>query len=637
MRDPALRQLLVGEMLKDFNEQSDDKKEKLRELLPRMEQGAYDEEVRNIAVFNEVVVGGGIHASVYQNAMLRTGRDIKSIVVEASKVISSNFRTKEFVSINTKNQPHKPGEMPHQQLQRGNLNYFGSHAPIQVPYIEPELFPTGETIADVATANMYLSLCDILMGEKVKKVIRPSEDPKSKDWPARYKIIFEDGLYIFADRVVIGTGIGRAALPKQFDAETLRTVKEAVEQAPEGVPPAIMTYEQFAQFVTESPTPLRYFAGKTVDLGGGGDSAATIAEVLTRVAKRKVYKLDVGQIGGPKTINWVGQKIKDSNEYRRLLQNERYLTLTSRMPRPEGEKEVEIQQELNPINGKLIQIRPTDAPEKGRFRVTYLMEEGRIQEGYTDFVIMATGYENRVGEVLGFGGNPFDDESLAEAVKGEFPQVEAKLPIAAKLKNEEIYAMGPSAVSQVLLKADLELAGITGQRKFMITRESVSIPTFAPRTEKLAQILGQIPVRQLPHIEIKNEPTTLYPTGSQENSSFILKRTAKESLPKDMLDDVRIKSIIGKLFEGCLLRTEGEATLSLEVTKNDKNSVAITIRPPIKKSQLLEKIFLKEKELGDILTASVLGTRWKIIIDIPFTQKGRVKIPSINLRRELAS
>ncbi|OGN10291.1 MAG: hypothetical protein A3J46_00665 [Candidatus Yanofskybacteria bacterium RIFCSPHIGHO2_02_FULL_41_11] len=628
MRDTSLRGLLMDAILGDMRSKSN----VLKEAIEEKEEGAM--------VFNRLIIGTGVHGAIFNNTLTRKDLTSKDITVDRGDKISGNFSTKGFISTNTRNQPHT-GDIPNYELKKGNMNFFGKEASVQLPFIEPELFTPGDTIAQVATANQFLSNGEILFNTQIDRVFLPEDDPDSDKWPATYKVHFEDGSFVFAEEVIITTGLGDIEYPRQFDAETMKIVRRDSRISPEGVPPGIMTYEEFAEFVTDSPTPLRHFAGKKVDVAGGGDGASTVIEELLRYGKRKSYKLDVAQTGTPSKIHWAGQKIKDSRQYRSLLSNERYLMLAQDMPLSEEDLEAydestrkELERKIEPKDGYLVQIRDSDDLSKGKYRVTYMNPEDKsVEESYTDFVVLAAGYRNKIASLFGKETNPFDNSEESEAVTGELNDV--PVPVAVKLKGQRIYAAGPAAIGKVLKDAELELASLSGLQPAKYF-QSVAIATFGPRTEKLAEILAQEPHEELKPFSHEN-PGLEIRTSQEESQQYVVEAEAHKKYDENMMADVKIKTAIGAIFENCNLVSSDIKNLEVVIQKNpkDKNSALISFRPNITQAEKVVEILVSEGLAEDLVNSATQG-RWKTIISVPFSKNGTVKIPEINLIREKA-
>ncbi len=494
MRDKELRPLVVHAINQSLNTESEAHKADIAEsdknFLKKGE--ATGEDLRHLA-YDEGIIGAGVNAAIYNSARTRANPDIKSMGFERSDDVTQNFRTKPFIYINSPTSKHSP-VTPSYQLGTGDQNTFGKEAPVQLSYLETARFPQGPTLADVAIGNEFLSKTSHLMETQVKRILRPADKPKSDktNWPAKYKVLLQDGTFVFLDRVIIGSGPGEMEYPKEFDPDTLNICEQyrsGIENLDNDTPCPVMNYDELGIFMKNSQHPFRPFANKTIDIVGVGHSGLTAEEFFARLSPPEAYKDDVAQVGDIAKIHAVGLKSKTDQEYAKDLKFHRYGMLGVEMPPAEEIKGMR-ERKIEPINGKLVKIKESEHPEKGRFSALYQMSDGSILERYTDFIVLSNGYKNKIGEFLGEKDNPFDDHDKAEVVKGMFPDINAILPIAVKIKDEDIYAIGPASISQVLVDAELQTSaatsGATSKRNY-----SPAIANFGARTEKLAEILAE--------------------------------------------------------------------------------------------------------------------------------------------------
>lgn len=503
MRDPKLRAMFIDSALHDMNDRSTILRKGIRLAVESFNKGKRDEAVEKSLVYNEVFIGAGVHAAIYDSRFTALNPSAKRITIEASSVISNNFRTKGFVAINSPNRPHGP-ETPSAMLRRGNLNTFGKRAPVQLPYVESEKYPAAAAIADVATANEYLSNNDLIMDTPVDRVILPHQDSQSDTWPAKYKVLFKNGLFIFADKVRIASGNGDNIFPESFDDETMDVIEEGLNNSDANKPPGVMTYDQLGKFITECQTPFRPFNKKKILVAGGKHSSMTAIEFFVRTGKREVYKQDVMQAGEVTRVDWVGVKASDRTGFYGELDHPRYAQIADEMPDPDTKFDIaDSPGKINPLSGYLEQVRKSDRPEEGRYRAILRMRDGTFQEIHTDYIVMTAGYINRINEFFGEETNPFDDPQKAEIVKGFFDDIQSTMPIAVKLKNEDVFALGPAAIGKVLVRGEIEMSGLQYKQNQKLSPGSfsIAISAFGPRTERLAEAEAAKQLRSLKKAE----------------------------------------------------------------------------------------------------------------------------------------
>lgn len=640
MRDPALKDLVVDSMVRQMFRDTKKIKAAIEAAVKRYkETGKMEERERAALVYDEVVLGGGIHAAIFNMARTVANPSIKSLTMEAGEGVSANFHTKSFLQVNTTNSKQYPGELPNLHLRKGNQNYMGMHAPVQVPYIVSERFPTASLLSDVATANQYLTSSDTAFHMRVARVIRPSEDPESVRWPARYKILLSDGTFVFSRRVIFDTGAGEAVLPKDFDQETLRIIANAQREAKEtGQPPGIMTYEDLAGYLAESKQPLRPFSGRTIDVAGGGDSGATVIQFLLRLAKNEVYKEDVAQVGDVKHIHWVNQDIGTRAEYLRLLKHDRYSDIAVEMPNPDEQNSAyKPKKKIEPISGHIVQIRISDKPELGRYRVIRKTRDGAVQEGYTDFVIVATGYKQDLHEILGYPENPFDDEQISEAITAPIADRRV-LPIAVKVRDEELYAVGPASMGRVLY--DAELSSVA-QSPYVVSTQPkdymIRIAAFAPRDEALAEKLaGETRDVVKERLDLHDQPILMHPESDAYGPYDQLHSQLHAQHAEEQLLEVRLKKALGDVLHSVRFPEPfrgQEMMVSIERDASEPPSVRVRFKPSLPDQD--RKILMAQMYdecMGDLALTLIGSGRWcQLDIHLPISPTGSLRIPEMNV------
>lgn len=649
MRDKQIRAGLIEAMNEQFAEDTEALKTELKFAMRAFEdngaEGLEDREMGAL-VWDELNIGAGIHASIYASAMTIHNPSTKSLTVEATPYVSSQFRTKRMVSINSANTPHER-ITPSHGLRTGNLNYMGKDAPVQLPFIESRRYPTGDVFADIATANMYMSGSNMMMETRVERVIKEGDPEWSSDWPAANKVIMNDGSYVFARRVNVMTGLGEAQMPASFDEESIKTVRESIENREEGEPSGIMTYESFAAFVAADNNnhPLRPFVGKKVSMVGRGDSSATSIEFLLGLSDDTAYKDDVKNVGSVDEIQWIGQKVQTAEHYMSTLKNPRYGQIGTEMPNPADMAGAE-KKKIRPIGARIEQIRPNN-DERGKYRVVLKVEDPvtggvTFQEEYTDFVVLATGYKSKAGEILGFEDDPFKNPEEAEAVRGEFEDIDAKMPVAVKVKEHEIYGLGPATLGAVMQNAEAAMTGLIPTSIAQMKATAVSIGTFGPRTEKLAEIMAerQQDEEALPSAELKAEVETFEPVFDESQRGVAFTLTEKlDSLPRaDLLTEAQTKAALAQALE---VLVPDKATKFRIKFKRDgirvpgasegvsKFSVGVEFDPPLKKeqSELILQRMGREDVCKRILSLIGKGRTNTLSVDVDFGNNGRGVLP----------
>lgn len=240
-----------------------------------------------------VIGGGGPHATIFASALLHYSPKTPALGLEQTSKSGGIFGTtgdpagfvQSWFQLNSRNRPEDrdalglPGTS-------GNINPMGTWAPLQVPDISGQQYPTQERLGRVVSHDNFNSM-NLMVDVEVKK-IRRNKDPNKK---GLYEIEFEDvnqqkRFTIFTDIPVQATGLGRETFGvKSPSVSTRQFLKGQQEKFDEGIEmPRAFTFLQFLEMTTENQTlfPLEEFR-KGVGRIGSGDSAKVIIEYLAGV------------------------------------------------------------------------------------------------------------------------------------------------------------------------------------------------------------------------------------------------------------------------------------------------------------------------------------------------------------------
>lgn len=241
-----------------------------------------------------VIGGGGPHATIFASALLHYSPETPAVGLEQTSKSGGIFGTtgdpagfiQPWFQLNSRNRPEDrdilglPGTA-------GNINPLGTFAPLQVPDISGQQYPTQERLGRTVSHNNFNSM-NLMVNAEVKK-IRRNKNPDTK---GVYEIEFEDinqqkRFTIFTDIPVQATGLGRETFGiKSPSASTRRFLEQQQETFDEGIEmPRAFTFLQFLEMTTGNRTlfPLEEFR-EGAGLIGSGDSAKVIIEYLAGVA-----------------------------------------------------------------------------------------------------------------------------------------------------------------------------------------------------------------------------------------------------------------------------------------------------------------------------------------------------------------
>lgn len=241
-----------------------------------------------------VIGGGGPHATTFAGALLHYSPETPAIGLEQTSKAGGIFGTtgdpagfvQPWFQLNSRNRP-EDRDVPGLPGTSGNINPLGTWAPLQVPDISGQQYPTQERLGRAVSHNNFNSM-NLLVDAEVKK-IRRNKNPGSR---GVYEIEFEDQhrqkrFLLYTDIPVQATGLGRETFGiKSPSISTRKFLKKQQETFDEGIEmPRAFTFLQFLEMTTANQTlfPLEEFRNG-VGLIGSGDSAKVIIEELAGVA-----------------------------------------------------------------------------------------------------------------------------------------------------------------------------------------------------------------------------------------------------------------------------------------------------------------------------------------------------------------
>ncbi len=409
-----------------------------------------------------VIVGAGIHGSILASKVRAERPDARIITIDKSAVLGGQFRKygqRPVFYINSRNHRPQDNDVPGLPSGSGNLNPFGSSAPLHITDIAAETYPTNLELGNSAAINQYLS-GETMLGAEVISI-----SPQEK----KVVVVDESGeeYEISGKTIAMATGLG--------------------ERSQGGTPDNMWTAEQLLSHFANSdePFPMEKFAGKRVAIIGGGDTGRVCAELFARLAPASAYGRSVTQLGGPDFVRWLGTEFADREEFCDT-NRPRYQQLASFISGTEDSDSFTIAARSE----KIFDIRYD--PLNGELSV--VGEDGGFYAGF-DFVIDARTLPNSVGSA----DSILDDETfrpLFGRVRGENMQIGK-----ASLIKQDVFLIGPAA--QSALSRD-------EQRRFAdgVKENTASIWANAPRTEAVAE-------RIISDLELQEITNMVYSEGSR--------------------------------------------------------------------------------------------------------------------------
>jgi hypothetical protein len=424
---PAARERLMTRVDEEINSRSRALRTAIQAGRPEAKQ------------FDVVIVGGGIHGSVVASSL---PAHLKVLVVEEHPQVLGYFRS--FGRSFRINSPELP---------QGSANYL-PNGRVQLRDLSPNRrFAEAEDLGNAAGLNLYASAAEVLTGTRVTKIHAEGAGP------ARLELAGVGE--IESQAVVVATGLGspKIAIKNPEAATLLRLGSEAADGFPVREAPAVMIFDQAMARAHQAKRAgigfQTLYQGDEVAVVGGGDSANVIVEALT------------GGPGGPAKIHWYRQKAANAAEFREANAERYHESVSGLFDRPDL---------LAPVPEYVEGVRQVTVNGKVRFEVTHLLPNGETETRLVDKILLATGYESGVADLLGAAGE-------LRQVRGPASGIGSNTVLGQQFVGEDgplaVFVAGPAAGAMATAE---ELART-------ITKNQVSINVTAPRSAGLAERL----------------------------------------------------------------------------------------------------------------------------------------------------
>ena len=232
--------------------------------------------------FRRVVVGGGPNGQAFANELHRAGHGRSTLVIDGAFGDANFGQVRRFNLNSTGGRWEAPGNGP----QRTVSPAYGS--PIQVGDLDSAPYPNAGTYGDTALMGLHQAQrrgTDVLTETRVTRITERA-DGETFPGDARYRIETTtktgENVSVYADEVVLATGIGPSRLPTdpatnalmKADRERLaRGTSEGLEEAR-----AVTATDLLRAEAQAGDGAAFYRDADTVVFAGGGDSATVAVE-----------------------------------------------------------------------------------------------------------------------------------------------------------------------------------------------------------------------------------------------------------------------------------------------------------------------------------------------------------------------
>jgi hypothetical protein len=231
--------------------------------------------------YGEVIVGAGLHASIYASVRARMGAE-RPLVVEASNRVGGVFAVSRRAAFYL-NSRTRPGDSIGVPGESGSLNALPCSV-LQPADVSMAEYPTNDVIAWIIRLNLAMH-ADVVLNSRVQRI-----GFESYSAPPAMIEFDSPGAQpsIRARRVIVATGLKRGV--------NLSAASLAV--------PRLLSFEEFMARVDE-PFPLRGM--DRVAVLGAGDSGRVVIEALCGLGPND--HMSAVALDWPSQIDWYGQSI----------------------------------------------------------------------------------------------------------------------------------------------------------------------------------------------------------------------------------------------------------------------------------------------------------------------------------------
>lgn len=447
-----------------------------------------------------IVIGSGPQAASFVNELARTDPSKQVLVVDgSSRLAGGNFaELGKMFSLNSR-----------EGVDEGNRPLPGTDETLNkvISQVTPsdlggQRWNPADSVAIASAVGVYASGANTLLDETVLSVVDGEQGGvgKAQSWAGRYRVVFESGREAYTDHVVFGAGLGEEKLPFKDEASlALATAERAKVNVgrPNEVPQVLTTSDAFrlAQAAVSPRDPYRGKENVTLVVGAG-DSARTFIELMQGLGPQSAYtgeaKDDTAQRGGVGPMVWLtGKSGFDSCEEYLAESRPRYAQLSVALKSPDEQSKPRVE----PKRGQLASVTKL---EDGRIKVIYstFTKDGApsgTSELTVDRVVLATGYQDGLGKVLGsIVGQDGDYKSKLENVTASREQLDfgsELVAVARQMPKQNLLFIGAAAGQ---LPTNEELRGVLENKAALFAntpRTQVAARLFAATAKTRAQQL----------------------------------------------------------------------------------------------------------------------------------------------------
>lgn len=512
-------------------------------------------------VYDVIAMGGGPNNAVAVSVLKETNPNLNVLVIESTESLGTFNKIKGF-DINT---PEFIGDS-------GNT-LPGSPTQLRDYNINDASFASAEDLGNLTVSAYKSADADMIFNNAV---VKWDKEPTPGAWPAKYRVETSEGVVVYTNAGIAGTGFGPPITRLKDPASIELVTKYEKELAATNLAvdkkyvPKATSVDDFLTIATKDfkagAGAVSRYRGKKVLVIGSGDGGNIAVEATAGLNKSlNPDNLDTGI----ETI-WLGSETPTGASFLESLSTRKKLRYYRIAEGLDNGK-------IKSVNGYLSRVEEfvNEAGEK-QFKAYYTTKSGEVigEPIIVDNLVFATGYPNNHSTLTPvFAGiaeqaNTTKDKILFETVNGrvddftKYDEFKVESEITKQLtingQKEDVYAVGVFA-------------------KTNITDDEWKVPTggfldiTAPKSAATGQLIAQKLTPQ--KVTVTQMQKLLTPAPGQKID--VIKRplrplTATPALPNTHVADLHTKIELGKTLRS--FKAKPNSTVKISITKGSKGT-----------------------------------------------------------------
>lgn len=524
-------------------------------------------------VYDVIAIGAGPNNGVAVSVLKETNPDLSVLVIESTESMGTFNKLKGF-DINTPEFIGNSGNtLPGSPVQLRDFN------------INDASFASAEDLGSLTVSTYKSADADMIFNNTVMKW---EKEPTPGAWPAKYKIETSEGVVVYANAGIAGTGFGppitRLKDPASIELVTKyeNEIKATNLLKDKKYVPKATSVDDFLTIASKDAkngvNAMARYKGKKVLVIGSGDGGNIAVEATAGLNKSlNPNGLDTGI----ETI-WLGSETPTGASFMESLSPRKKLRYYRIAEGLDNGK-------IKSVNGYLSKVEEfvNEAGEK-QFKAYYTTKSGeQIGEPLiVDNLVFATGYPNNHSTLTPiFSGiaeqaNTTRDKILFETLNGhvddftKYDEFKVESEITKQLtingQKEDVYAVGVFA-------------------KTSISDEEWKVPTggFLDITAPKSAATGQMIAQKLTPQKITKSQMTKLLTPAPGQKLEIIKRPLRPMTPVPMLPNAAVADLHTKIELGKTLRTfkaKPNSSFKISITKGSKGTYVYNVSELDKKA-----------------------------------------------------